>query len=130
VADATFDCAISCTSDAHLWVDGVEVPLDESGFTKTGKFTAQTGKSITLKAQIEGAKGSGWTLDITPECPGKQPPKLWSRSGIFKTGGVMLSGAGQAPDDPCVANDGLDLVHEVLPEQATAPIKVSAPRRY
>ena len=40
MATVKFDCSLTCASDAYLWIDGVEVNLDESGLTKTGKFDA------------------------------------------------------------------------------------------
>lgn len=117
MADITFDCSLTCTSDAHLWVNDNEVSLDESGLTKTGQFTTPSGGAVSLRAQLEGVKGSAWSLEITPECQGTQPPKLWSRSGTFKSGGIVLSGTGQVPADPCAHDDGLDLAREVLPER-------------
>lgn len=125
MADVTFDCSIICTSDAHLWVNGNEVPLDESTLTKTGQFTAQTGANVYLRAQLEGVKGSAWSLDITPECQGKQPQKLWTRSGVFKEGGLILSGDAQVPADPCASKDGLELAREVLPEKMPATRKAT-----
>lgn len=129
MADLTFDCSLTCTSDAHLWVNDNEVQLDESGLTKTGQFTAKTGAKVHLRAQLEGVKDSAWSLDITPECQGKQPQKLWSRSGVFKEGGLILSGDAQVPTDPCASKDGLDLAAEVLPRKrklATKALKRAA----
>lgn len=120
MANVTFDCSLTCTSDAHLWVNEGEVNLDESGLTKTGQFTAQTRATLTLRATLEGVKSSAWSLDITPECPGSQPQKLWTRSGTFKKGGISLSGTGKVPDNPCASKDGLELAYEVLPEEKAA----------
>lgn len=125
MADVTFDCSLTCTSDAHLWVNGDEVPLDESGLTKTGQFTTPTGTTVHLRAQLEGVKGSAWSLDITPECHGKQPQKLWTRSGVFQNGGLILSGDAQVPADPCTSKDGLELAREVLPEKQSVPSKAT-----
>jgi hypothetical protein len=123
VADVTFDCSITCTSDAHLWVNDNEVPLDESGLTKTGQFTAQTAAKVHLRAQLEGVKDSVWSLDITPECQGKQPQKLWARSGVFKKGGLILRGDAEVPTNPCKSKDGLELSAEVLPGKRVTPRK-------
>ena len=68
-----------------------------------------------MHAQLEGVKSSPWSLDITPECAGKQPPKLWSRSGTFKKGGILLDGKGLVPENPCGVSDGLELAQKHLP---------------
>ena len=134
MATVRFDCSLTCASDAYLWVDGVEVRLDESGVTKTGRFQGQTGTSVKLHAQLEGLKGTAWSLDITPECKGSQPQKLWTRSGTFKKGGVLLDGVGDIPDDPCAPKDGLVLTQKMLPvrkvgdtsSRKTAPKDISS----
>lgn len=109
MADVTFDCSLTCTSDAFLWVNDQVVNLDESSLTKTGRFTAQTGSVLQLRAQLTGVRDSAWTLDVVPECTGTAPPKLWTRNGTFKKGGITLSGPATVPDNPCASRDGLDL---------------------
>ena len=126
MADVTFDCALGFgLSDAHFWVNGDEVPLDESGLAKTGEFTTQTGVAVHLQAQLEGVDGSAWSLDITPECQGKQPQKLWTRNGTLTKGGLMLSGDAQVPADPCASKDGLELAKEILPKRLAVTAKTT-----
>jgi hypothetical protein len=120
VPNVTFECSITCTEAAHIWLDGTEVPLDESGLTKTGQLTLTVGDSVHIRAQLEGVKGSAWSLDITPVCPNTQPAKLWSRNGVFEKGGLVLSGDATVPANPCASKDGLELAKVILPDKAKA----------
>lgn len=121
-----FECVITCTKDATLSLDGVQVPLHENGVTKSGEATVAAGATVHIHATLEGVIGSPWSLALTPSCPGSQPPKLWSRSGLIpEGGGLILNGDAKVPDDPCASKDGLELARLMMPESEFAP-KVSA----
>ncbi len=123
VADVTFECSISCTDRAEISLNNTPVPLDESQLVKTGKLTVKNvGATVHIKAQIEGVKGTAWSLDITPVCPNSQPPKLWHRSGTLEKGGLILSGDAAVPANPCGSTDGMELSKVILPvKRVTTP---------
>ena len=120
-----FDCIITCTDRAYLWLDGNPVPLDETQLAKPGQLTVNVGATMHVKAQIEGVRGSAWSLDITPVCADTQPTKLWHRSGTLPMGGVVLTGDAPIPANPCGSTDGLVLAKEVLPLNPSATKKVA-----
>lgn len=123
MADVKFSCVLSCTSDAHLFINGNEIDLDESGADKSCEVTVPAGSQMHIHATLEGVELSKWSITITPSCPASQPKALWTRSDVFKKGaggGIILNGDATVPDDPCSSNDGLRLMRLTMPTSTAA----------
>lgn len=123
--DVKFVCVLSCAGDAYLAINKTEIDLDESGVDKSCEVTVAAGSQMHIHATLEGVELSKWSVTITPRCPASQPPALWTRSDVFKTGeggGIILNGDATVPDDPCASHDGLRLVRLVTPALATPAV--------
>ena len=119
--DVRLSCVLSCSGDAHLWINRNEIDLDESALDKSCAVTVPAGSQMHIRATLEGHELSKWSIRITPNCPTSQPPALWQRGDVFEKGaggGILLNGDATVPDDPCASTDGLRLMRENLPTKA------------
>ena len=97
-----FKCALSCTMTPFINLQGKPVPLTQNGTTWSGSQTDNVGDTLVIAYTVTGITGSPWTVDVTVDCPGKDPAKIFSSKGNIPHGGSEgHTTTAKVAADPC-----------------------------
>jgi hypothetical protein len=129
----TFKCVISSTMVPFINLQGQPVRLSQSGTTWSGSLTDDVGDTLVIAYTVTGITGSPWTVDITVDCSGGTPAKIFSSSGnIPHGGGEGHTTSASVAANPC-APKALPQVagvrDNVLPKAKKTPAKKATPRK-
>jgi hypothetical protein len=116
----TFKCAISSTMVPFINLQGQPVRLSQSGTTWSGSLTNDVGDTLVIAYTVTGITASPWTVDITVDCPGGPPAKIFSSNGNIPHGGSEgHTTSAKVATNPCAAK-----VEVATAELAIAPEKL------
>jgi hypothetical protein len=102
----TFKCAISSTMVSYINLQSKPVALHQSGTNWTGSLTLNVADTLEIAYTVTGITDSPWTVDVTVDCPGGTPAKIFSASGNIPHGGsVGDTKTVKVPANPCAPKD-------------------------
>ena len=98
----TFKCSISSTMVSFINLQGQPVRLSQNGTTWSGSLTVDVADTLVIAYTVTGITDSPWTVDITVDCPGGTPAKIFSSNGkIPHGGGEGHTTSAKVPANPC-----------------------------
>jgi hypothetical protein len=98
----TFNCAISSTMTSFIDLQGQHVPLLQAGIVWSGSLPVYVTDTLNIAYTVTGITSSPWSVDITMDCPGAEPAKIFSRKGTIPQGGSEgHKTSAPVPADPC-----------------------------
>jgi hypothetical protein len=101
----TFKCAITGGLTPVMTLQGQPVALRQNGNTWSGSLAMGAGSTLNIAVTVTGINGSPWTVDITIDCPGGSPAKIFSRNGTIPKGGSdAFTASAKVPAQPCLNN--------------------------
>src|SRR5690242_1467760 len=101
----TFKCTISSGMTPFISLQLQRVPLRPDGNTWSGNIAVDVDDKLDIAVTVSGIRGSPWTVDITIDCPGGSPAKVFSRNGPIPYGGSEgFTTSAFVPAQPCGNN--------------------------
>jgi hypothetical protein len=101
----SFKCAITCGFTPVMTLQGQPVALRQNGNAWSGSLAVDAGGTLNIAVTVTGINGSSWTVDITIDCPGGSPAKIFSRNGtIPNEGSDAFTTSAKVPAQPCPNN--------------------------
>jgi len=98
----SFKCAITGGVTPFIDLQQQSVALRQNGSTWSGSLTVDVDDTLNVAVTMNGINGSPWTVDITIECPGGPPAKIFSRNGTIPHGGSWaFTTSAKVPAQPC-----------------------------
>jgi hypothetical protein len=126
----TFKCAISSTMVPFINLQGKPVPLRQNGTTWSGSLMDDVGDTLVIAYTVTGITGSPWTVDITVDCPGGTPAKIFSSNGNIPHGGSEgHTTSAKVAANPCAPKalpQIAGVLDNVLPKAQNTPAKKAA----
>ena len=98
----TFKCVITSGMTPFIDLQQKPVALQQNGNTWSGSLPVDVDDTLNLAVSVNGINGSSWTVDITIDCPGGSPAKIFSRNGTIPHGGTeAFKTSAKVTADPC-----------------------------
>jgi hypothetical protein len=98
----TFKCTITSGLTPFIDLQKHSVPLRQNGNIWSGSFAVDVDDTLNIAATVSGVVDSPWSVDITIDCPGKSPAKIFSRNGTIPHGGSeAFTTSAKVPAQPC-----------------------------
>jgi hypothetical protein len=83
----TFKCVVTSELTPFLDLQNQSVALHQNGSIWSGSLAVNVDDTLDIAATVNGVTGSTWSVDITIDCPGSSPAKIFSRNGTIPHGG-------------------------------------------
>lgn len=100
----TFKCTITSGLTPFISLQQQPVALRQNGNIWSGSLAVDVGDTLNIAATLSGITDSPWSVDITIECPGASPAKIFSRSGTIPQGGSeAFTTTAKVPAQPCAS---------------------------
>jgi hypothetical protein len=97
-----FKCTIISGPTPFIDLQQQPVALHQNGNIWSGSLTVDIDDVLSIAATVSGVNGSPWAVDITVDCPGGSPGKIFSRSGTIPHGGSeAFKTSAKVPVQPC-----------------------------
>jgi hypothetical protein len=107
----TFKCVITSGLTPFIDLQQQSVALQQNGNSWSGSLAVDVDDTLNLAVTVNGINGSPWTVDITIDCPGGSPAKIFSRNGTIPDGGSEgFKTSAKVPVDPCASKMGMAVV--------------------
>jgi hypothetical protein len=98
----TFKCVITSGLTPFIDLQQKSVALSQNGATWSGSLAVDVDDTLNIAVTVSGINGSPWTVDITIDCPGGSPAKIFSRNGVIPHGGSEgFTTSAKVPAQPC-----------------------------
>ncbi len=98
----TFKCAVTSGLTPFLNLQNTPVALKQNGNNWTGSSAVDVDDTLSIAVTVSGVNGSPWSVDITIDCPGGSPAKIFSRTGTIPKGGSQgFTASAKVPAQPC-----------------------------
>ncbi len=98
----TFKCAVTSGLTLSSTLQNLPVALQQSGNNWTGSLAVDIDDTLNIAVTVTGGNYSPWSVDITIDCPGGSPAKIFSRNGTIPKGGSQaFTASAKVPAQPC-----------------------------
>lgn len=98
----TFKCTVTSGLTPFIDLQKKPVPLQQNGNIWTGSVTVDVDDTLNIAVTVSGIVGSPWSVDVTIDCPGGSPAKIFSRNGTIPVGGSdAFTASAKVPAQPC-----------------------------
>ena len=98
----TFKCAITSGLTPFIDLQRQPVALRQNGNTWSGSLAVDVDDALNMAVTVNGVNGSPWTVDITIDCSGGSPAKIFSRNGTIPHGSSEgFKTSAKVPEKPC-----------------------------
>jgi hypothetical protein len=100
----TFKCTITSGLTPFIDLQQQAVALHQNGNIWSGSLGVDVDDTLNIAVTVSGVNGSPWTVDVTIDCPGGSPAKIFSRSGTIPHGGSeAFTTTAKVPAQPCAS---------------------------
>jgi hypothetical protein len=100
----TFKCNIVSGLTPFIDLQQRPVALHQNGNNWSGSLAVDVDDTVSIAATLSGVTDSPWSVDITIDCPGGAPAKIFSRSGSIPHGGSeAFTTTAKVPAQPCAS---------------------------
>jgi hypothetical protein len=98
----TFKCTITSGLTPFIDLQTQPVALHQNGNVWSGSLAVEVDDTLNIAVTVTGIEGSPWAVDITIDCPGGSPAKIFSRNGTIPQGGSAgFTASAKVPAQPC-----------------------------
>jgi hypothetical protein len=88
VRNIKFNCVITCDLTPTLELQEQVAVLKQEGKKWSGSITVGVDHLLLIYCRVAGITGEQWSIDITTDCPGGTPDKIYSDSDKIPHGGA------------------------------------------
>jgi hypothetical protein len=118
----TFKCAITSGLTPFINLQNQSVSLRQNGNVWTGSLAVDLDSLLNIAVTVSGINYSPWSVDITIDCPGGTPAKIFSRSGKIPHGGSeAFTTSTKVPDQPCPSSAAMVMADSKVKAKTKKP---------